>query len=209
MAADVASTTTWSAVDTRLHRVVAEVVDRTPRVHNVADHRSIYESVVDRSRPIRMLELGSFYGDSLQMWQEYLHPDSLIIGVDVDSKFVKIADSEGIRVRIGGDQNRTLLRDAAEEFGPFDVILDAGSQACQPMTENFRSLFDTALTDDGVYVVEDVYCDYWTIYNSFTLAGLARAFVDVLYGHYQLATSPANFRDGHVLVVRRVPEMTS
>ncbi|MGV0715201.1 hypothetical protein ABQE93_07340 [Mycolicibacterium sp. XJ662] len=203
LAADIASTTTWSAVDTRLHREMAEVVDRTPRVHNLPDHLSVYESVVDRTRPIRLLEVGSFYGDSLQMWQEYLHPDSLIIGVDVDSKFVKIADSEGIRVRIGGGQSHSLLRDVAEEFGPFDVILDVGSQACHPMTENFRSLFEIALTKHGVYIVEDVHCDYWTIYNSFTLTGLLRAFVDVLHGHYQLATSPAKFRDGHVLVVRR------
>ncbi|ODQ88274.1 hypothetical protein BHQ17_18495 [Mycolicibacterium holsaticum] len=201
--AHLASTTTWATVNTELHRDVADVVDRTPRVHNVTDHQAVYESVVDRTRPIRMLEIGSFYGDSVQAWRDYLHPDSLVVGVDVDSKFVKIAGSQGIRVRMVGAQTVSLLRDVAEEFGPFDVILDAGSQACHPMAENFGCLFETALTNDGVYVVEDVCCDYWTLYNSFSLAGLARVLSDVLHGHYQFATSPAKFRAGHLVVVRR------
>lgn len=152
-----------------------------------------------------MLEIGSLYGDSLQRWQECLHPDSLVVGVDVDSKFVKIADSEGIRVRIGGDQRHALLRKVAEEFGPFDVILDVGSQACHRMAESFRCLFETAVTNDGVYVVEDVYCDIWTLYNSFSFTGFVRVLIDALYGHYQFATSPAHFRAGHVVAVRRTP----
>jgi hypothetical protein len=93
--------TTWSPVDTELHGEMAGVFDRTLRVHKLAHYLPIYESVVDRTRPIRMLQIGSFYGDSLQIWQEYLHPDSLIVGIDVNLKFVKIADSVGWRPRSG------------------------------------------------------------------------------------------------------------
>ena len=137
------------------------------------------------------------------MWQEYLHPDSHIVAIDVNSKLVKSADSKGVHVRIGVDPNVTSLRQVAAEFGPFDVIIDAGSQTSSDIVDSFNCLFEHALSDEGVYVVEDVYCDYWTLYNGFSLTDLFRALIDAIHGHYRIATSVANFRAGHLLVVRR------
>lgn len=200
---ELAAMTTWSAVGTELHGVAAEVVDRTPRVHELPHDLPTYEAVVDRTRPIRMLEIGSFYGDSLQMWQEYLHPDSRIVGIDIDSKLVRIADSGGIHVRMCGGQGASFLREVAAEFGPFDVIIDAGSITTSRMADSFRCLFESALSDSGVYLIEDVYCDYWTFANNFSFTDLATALIDAVYGHYRFATNIANFRDGHLIVVRR------
>ena len=203
---DLASMTTWSAVDTELHGEMAEVFNRTPRVHKLAHYLPIYESVVDRTTPIRMLQIGSFYGDSLQIWQEYLHPDSLIVGIDVNSKFVKIADSGGIHVRIGGEQNVSFLREVAAEFDPFDVILDDGSHTSSHMVDSFRCLFANALSDSGVYVVEDVDCDYWTSYRDSRVSFIdfVRALIDAMHGHYQVTTSETNFRVGHPDRIREV-----
>lgn len=203
LGADVASMTTWSTVDTELNSEVAEVANRTPRVHKLPYYLPIYESVVDRTRPIRMLEIGSFYEDSLQTWQEYLCPESLIVGVDVDSKFVKVADSDGIRVRIAVGQNVHLLSEVAAEFGPFDVIFDAGSQTSYQVVDSFRCLFEGALNDNGIYLVEDVHCDYWTLFNSFSFSDCVRALVDTMHGHYRIATSVSKFRTGHLVAVRR------
>ncbi|MET4428523.1 MULTISPECIES: class I SAM-dependent methyltransferase [unclassified Mycolicibacterium] len=200
---ELAAMTTWSAVDTELHGEAAEVVNRTPRVHELPHDLPTYESVVDRTRPIRMLEIGSFYGDSLQMWQEHLHPDSRIVGIDIDSKLVRIADSGGIHVRMCGEQGASFLREVAAEFGPFDVIIDAGSITTSRMADSFRCLFEKALSDGGVYLIEDVYCDYWTFANNFSFTDLATALIDAVYGHYRFATNIATFRDGHLIVVRR------
>lgn len=203
---DLASMTTWSAVDTELHGEMAEVFNRTPRVHKLAHYLPIYESVVDRTRPIRMLEIGDFYGGSLQMWQEYLHPDSLIVGIDINSKFLKIADSGGIHVRFGGEQDVSFLREVAAEFGPFDVILDDGSHTSSHMVDSFRCLFANALSDSGVYMVEDVDCDYWTSYRDSRVSfiDLVRALIDAMHGHYQVASSETNFRVGHPDRIREV-----
>jgi hypothetical protein len=200
---DLASVTTWSTVDTELHGGMAEVIDRTPRVHRLPHYLPMYERTAIRTDAVRMLEIGSFYGDSLQMWQEYLHPDSVIVGIDIDSQLVKIADSGDVHVRIAGEQHDSLLRDIAEEFGPFDVIIDAGSQTSSRMKNSFRYLFENALSDSGVYILEDVYCDYWTLYNSFSFSDLVSALIDVVRGHYQIATDIANFRVGHLVVARR------
>lgn len=202
---DLGSMTTWSAVDVELHGEMAEVFNRTPGVNKSAHYFPIYESVVDRTRPIRMLQIGSFYGGSLQMWQECLHPDSLIVGIDIDSKLLKIADSGGIHVRIV-EQNVSFLREVAAEFGPFDVVLDAGSHTSSHMVDSFRCLFANALSDSGVYVVEDVDCDYWKRYRDSRVSfiDLVRALIDAMHGHYQVATSETNFRVDHSDRIREV-----
>lgn len=194
-----ASMTTWSAVDTELHGEMAEVFNRTPRVHKLAHYLPIYESVVDRTRPIRMLEIGDFYEDSLQIWQEYLHPGSLIVGVDTNSNLLKIADSEGIHVRFGDEQGVSFLSAVAAEFGPFDVIRDVGSHTSSHMIDSFRRLFANALSDTGVYMVEDVDCDYWKFYRDSRVSFIdfVRALIDAMHSHYQVTTGETNFRVGH------------
>lgn len=211
LGADLASMTTWSAVDSGLHGELAEVFNRTSRVHKFAHYLPIYESVLDRNRPIRMLEIGSFYGGSLQMWREYLHPDSLIVLLDINSRLLRIAGSEGIHVRIVGEQDVSILKAVTAEFGPFDVILDDGlsrraghaksdgGHTSSHMVNSFRSLFANALTDSGVYIIEDVYCDYWTAYRDSRVSFMdfVRALIDAMHGHYQPTTSETNFQVGH------------
>lgn len=203
---DLASMTTWSAVDTELYGEVAEVIDHTPRVHESAHYLPIYESVLDRTRPLRMLEIGSFYDDSLQMWREYLNRDSLIVGVDVNSKLLKIADSQGIRVRLGTEQTLSLLREAAAEFGPFDVVLDHGIHTSSHMVDCFRCLFSDALRDNGFYMVVDVHCDYQTAHRDSRLSFIdfVRALIDALHSQYQVAPSETSFRVGHPDRIREI-----
>lgn len=203
---NLASMTTWSAVDTELRGEMAEVFNRTPRIHKLAHYLPIYESVVDRTRPVRMLQIGSFYGDSLKMWQEYLHPESLIVDVDENSELVKIANSGRNHVRFGGEQNDLSLKEVAAEFGPFDVILDEGNHTSSHMVNSFRCLFADALSDSGVYMVEDVACDYWVSHrdSSISFIDFVRALIDAMHGHYQVATSETNFRVGHPDRIREV-----
>lgn len=221
---DLASMTSWSAVDSEVDGELAEVFNRTPRVHKFAHYLPIYESLLDRTRPIRMLEIGSFYEGSLQMWREYLHPDSLIVLIDINSRLLRIADSGGNHVRICREQDVSFLTEMAAEFGPFDVILDDGlgrragyassdaGHTSSHMVDTFRRLFANALTDGGVYIVEDVHCDYWTIYRDSRVSfiDLVRALIDALHGPYQVATNENNFRVGHPDRIRElsVPAVT-
>jgi hypothetical protein len=200
---ELASITAWSAVDTELRAEMAEVTERTPRVHPMPQYAPIYESVIDRARPIRMLEIGSFYEDSVRRWQQYLHPDSLIVGVDLDARLARIAEPGSVHVRIDDGQDQSMLQGIAQTYGPFDVIIDAGSKTSSGIALTFRSLFEDALRDNGVYLVEDVYCDYWTFAYSFSLTDLGRALVDAVCGHYRIATNVANFRTGHLVIAQR------
>lgn len=203
---DLAAKTTWSAVDTDLHGDLVEVFERTPRVHMFAHYLPILESILDRTKPIRMLTIGNYYEDSLKMWQEYLHSDSLIVCADVTSRLLKIGESGEIYVRICDERSGPLLKQVTTEFGPFDVVLDEGTHTSSHMLDSFRRLFMTALSDSGVYVVEDVSCDYLKPYRDSRLSFIdfVNALIDAMHAHYQTAGDETSFRVGHPHRIREV-----
>ncbi len=110
-----------------------------------------------RSTPIKMLEIGVFRGGSLRMWKKFFHPDSVIVGIDIDKNCQQheIAD-EQVYVRIGSQADPDFLAAVNQEFGPFDIILDDGSHKTYHQLISFTSLFRAALKDGGCYMVEDM-----------------------------------------------------
>jgi hypothetical protein len=197
---ELAAMTVWPAADTPLHGDLAAVFNRTPGVHKLAHYLPVYEAVLDRSRPIRRLEIGVFHGGSLQMWRDYVHPQSVIVGIDIDPECKRFENAEqDVHVRIGGQQDISFLREVTAEFGPFDVVLDDGSHMTSHMVDAFRYLFANALTDRGIYIVEDVVCNYWTPYRDsrMSFVDFTKILVDAMHAHYQIAGSETNFRIGH------------
>ncbi len=200
-----AVTAAYSAVDIALPRQMTESGNSTPRVDKLMHYMSFYSTVIDQHRPLRMLEIGSFYEDSLQMWQKRLHSDSVIVGIDLNSMLLRVADSSGVHVRVCRGHAGSVLRDVSSEFGPFDLVLDAGSLTTSHLRKSFRNLFPNAMADDGIFAAEDVYCDYWSIFNRMSIGDLGAAFIDWIFGHYSLVTDVSKFRLGQVLLVRRNP----
>ena len=37
-----------------------------------------------RSRPVRMLEIGVKHGGSLEMWRQWFHRETVLVGIDID-----------------------------------------------------------------------------------------------------------------------------
>ena len=63
------------------------------------------------------------------------------------------------------------------------------------MVDSFRCLFANALSDSGVYMVEDVDCDYWKFYRDSRVSFIdfVRALIDAMHRHYQVSnTEPAS-----------------
>ncbi|GAB1816251.1 hypothetical protein MUNTM_52950 [Mycobacterium sp. MUNTM1] len=139
------------------------------------------------------------------MWREHLHRGSVIVSIDTDSKLLKIANSQGVHVRFGTEQNGSFVREAAAEFGPFDVVLDHGPHTSSHMVDSFRRLFVEALSGDGVYMVEDTHCDYQTTYRDSRISFMdfVKALIDAKHSHYE-AASETSFRVGHPDRLREV-----
>lgn len=152
-----------------------------------------------RDRPIRMLEIGVFRGGSLRMWKEFFHPDSVIVGIDIDKscKAHEIAD-KNVFVRIGSQADPNFLAEVNGEFGPFDIILDDGSHKTHHQIISFGALFRHALKDGGCYMVEDVHTNYWIkhIDSPETFIELSKQMIDMLHEPY-IDRKETDFRHEH------------
>lgn len=179
---------------------VAEAFNQSSDVHKVRHYLPIYESALPADRPIRMLEIGVFHGGSLQMWRNYLHSESVIVGIDIDPETKKFDNPEQqIHVRIGGQQDAAFLQSVIDEFGPFDVILDDGSHVPSHMVASFRHLFSEGLIPGGIYLVEDILTNYWTVYRDqpMSFIDFSKWLIDAMHAHYLAMTDEPNIREGH------------
>lgn len=160
-----------------------------PGGHKWWHYFRIYESIIGplRGQPIRLLEVGVYKGGSLAMWRKYLHPESVIVGLDIDDTCTNYdRPAEKVHVRIGDQSNETFLRAVVEEFGPFDVIIDDGSHVCSHMIKTFDYLFLHGLAERGVYIAEDTHSNFWPGYRDqwYSFIDLCKDLVDLSHGQY-------------------------
>lgn len=114
-----------------------------------------------RDKPIKLLEIGILNGGSLQMWKEYFHPDSLIVGIDLNPNCKEHEDTErNIHVRIGNQADEKFLQSLVDEFGEFDLVIDDGSHHVDHVNKTFKFLFPK-ISKDGTYFIEDTHAAYW------------------------------------------------
>ncbi len=183
--------------DNELYEIFADDTN----VHKWHHYFDIYTRHFDpyRSKPIKMLEIGVFRGGSLRMWKKYFHPESLIVGVDIDKNCqqYEIADQQ-VYVRIGSQGDPDFLAAVNKEFGPFDIILDDGSHKTYHQLTSFTSLFRDALKDAGCYMVEDMHTNYWTSHvdTPQSFIELSKQMVDLLHEPY-LGRKEIHFRHEH------------
>jgi hypothetical protein len=121
-----------------------------------------------RERPVRLLEIGigggtdpEAGGASLRMWKAYF-PRGMVFGLDLHDK--SRCAEERITVLQGDQGDVALLERIGAEHGPFDVIIDDGSHLSADVITSFQALFPF-VTEDGVYVIEDLQTAYWETYQ--------------------------------------------
>ncbi len=133
--------------------------------HRICQKWKHYFSVYDRhfatfvGRPdLRMLEIGVSQGGSLDLWRDYFGAGLKLVGADIDPN-CKRFEEPGVDIRIGSQDDPAFLRSLAEEFGPFDIVLDDGGHTMTQQITSFRGLYP-AVRDGGVYMVEDCHTSY-------------------------------------------------
>jgi hypothetical protein len=188
---------------------------RTANSHKWRHYFPIYELVFStmRSRPIKLLEIGVYRGASLRVWRKYFHPESTIVGADIDSSCAQFdSPNENIHVRIGEQQDRRFLDKIIKEFGPFDLIIDDGSHVTSHMIASFNALFDEGLNYGGIYFVEDLHTNYWDSHRDEkkSFIDLTKIIIDVMHAHYKDNPSESYFRlnDRNARKEFEVPRLT-
>ncbi|MEO8037140.1 MAG: class I SAM-dependent methyltransferase [Betaproteobacteria bacterium] len=178
-----------------------EIWREIPGAHKWLHYFQIYEALFIplTGKPIRMLEIGVYKGGSLAMWRQYLHPESVIVGIDIDPACASYdAPGQNMHVRIGDQADAEFLHEVSAAFGPFDVILDDGSHLCSHMLATFGNLFLGSLKDDGVYIAEDTHTNFWDGFRDqgYSFIDLSKDLVDLMHSHYVHNDFEKKFRLG-------------
>lgn len=164
--------------------VIDEVVDIVLSNHNntdmfglglkyntdkVTEHRydRIYEKFLEplRNKGIKLFEIGSgSEASSFKMWIEYFN-NGEIYAMDISEERIQ----ERGRMYIGDQSNTDDLQKMINLIGRCDIIIDDGSHQPQHQINTFNFLFENMLKEDGIYIIEDIECNYWnpkkTIYG--------------------------------------------
>ena len=94
------------------------------------------------------------------MWDDYFrHPDALIVGIDVDIPAIKFPSR--IRTIICNQNDSRGLNEMAEQYGPFDVVIDDGCHYRKETQNSFRILWPH-VSAGGWYIIEDWAVGYWS-----------------------------------------------
>lgn len=132
-------------------------------------------------KPIKILEIGILNGGSLQMWRKYFHPDSVIVGIDINPD-CEVHEEDGVHVRIGDQSDPEFLQSLIHEFGKFDLVIDDGSHHVSHVNKTFQFLYPK-IQNTGIYLIEDTHAAYWSSHggsmdNPETINNVSKSMVD-------------------------------
>jgi hypothetical protein len=109
-----------------------------------------------RKDKFNMLEIGYDNGHSCRMWEEYFPQASVYaMDINIEGKFYNHT------VFKGDQSNIDDLRRVSNEIGSTRFILDDGSHHPVHQIETFNFLFKNLLEPGGIYIIEDIECNYW------------------------------------------------
>jgi cephalosporin hydroxylase len=115
-------------------------------------------------KPIRVLEIGIYNGDSLKLWNNYFRQAS-IFGIDIEPK--SQYDTDIIKTFVADQANRSQLQSFIDTHGgDFDIIIDDGGHYMEQQQISFGFLFPF-VKPGGYYVIEDVHTSLSNIYPEF------------------------------------------
>jgi len=150
-----------------------------------------------RDKPIKLLEIGVLNGGSLEMWRKYFHPDSVIVGIDINPE-CKLHEQEGMSIRIGDQSDLVFLKSLIDEFGAFDLVIDDGSHHVNHVNKTFQNLYPM-IDKNGMYLIEDTHAAYWDSHGGGlnvpeSINNVSKNLIDMLNAdHTRGAIQPTDF----------------
>ena len=114
-----------------------------------------------RNGAVRLLEVGVQNGGSLEIWSKYFPNAQKLVGCDINEKCQSLKyNHKNIFVLIGDITDAETKANILHLSNKYDIIIDDGSHTSPDVIKTFLLYFET-LTDDGLYIVEDLHCSYW------------------------------------------------
>jgi len=175
--------------------------------HNgkVSDKWSLYISEYDRlladyrNRPISLLEIGIQNGGSLEIWAEYFHQVTSLIGCDINPDCNQlIYKNPKISVVVGDSSRQETLNQIFGISKNFDIVIDDGSHRSKDIVHAFASLFPN-INLGGIFIAEDLHCSYWEefeggLYDRNSSISFFKSLADIVnYQHWGVSQSRTQF----------------
>ncbi len=119
----------------------------------------IYEKRMShlRDAPVKILEIGVFYGASLRMWREYF-VNAVIHGIDLDVE--RCGEIEGVTLHCLNVDCLSELEELSAKHGPFDIVIDDASHTMKHQQKTFNTLWPR-LALGGLYIIEDLHTSFF------------------------------------------------
>lgn len=129
------------------------------------DYLRLYErfSRTDRESVRSVLEIGVQKGASIRMWQEYF-PNAQIYGLDISESALAVT-GERISISLVDQSDADALEAFANQYGPFDLIVEDGSHIWSHQITSLRVLLKH-VKPGGQYIVEDLHTSYAADFGS-------------------------------------------
>jgi len=164
-------------------------------IHKWHHYFDIYEKHFSRikkqnKKPV-ILEIGVQNGGSLLMWKKYFGKKSKIFGIDIDEECKKHTDlSKNIEVLIGDSSNIEWLTSIVNQLPEIDIVIDDGGHTRKQQINAFLALYDK-ISKNGVYLVEDLHCNYFKEFNDNpeSFIDFAKSKIDLLHGYFTSNTN--------------------
>lgn len=128
--------------------------DKVSRHEYYKIYPSIFEKFLDEK--INLFEIGICTGKSLKVWNEFA-PNCKVYGMDIGLELI----NDDVKIIKGDQSNINDLQMILQEVPACDIIIDDGSHNPEHQVKTFHFLFKNLLKDGGVYVIEDIECNYW------------------------------------------------
>jgi len=160
-----------------------------------------------RGKKFNMLEIGMDRLGSLKLWKEYF-PKAYIYGVDIGVEY----KDERSKIFKLDQSNKQDLNVIINSIPKCKFIIDDGSHHPYHQFITFTKLFNEILEDGGIYIIEDIECNYWRsdteIYGyeigHFNFMDLLKQYPDKINKEFTGVNNPLNLSSitfGHNCVI--------
>lgn len=126
----------------------------TDKASTFHDYLRIYGTLIPYHQPVNLLEIGWGDGASMMMWKDYLHDQSVIVGIDIEPK----EEIPGVYFE-HVDATAPIVQEHIGDYGLFDFIIDDGSHMSPDVIATFQLLWPL-VKPGGFYIIEDLHVSY-------------------------------------------------
>ena len=114
-------------------------------------YNQLFEPYKDKK--INFLEIGLFFGHSIDLWDKYFNPESNISSIDTDLELHDYKFSKRVDL-IQGDSTK---RETSKLFknSSLNIIIDDGDHSMGNQIKTFNN-FKSKMVKGGMYIIEDI-----------------------------------------------------